>query len=311
MEMFRFILIIAGVAILALLYFSGRPKRAQSQQEALETGRAGAGRHAISDDQYPQADNYNDLMDDGVYLQDDAGYEHVHASQTADPLLADPNAQFGDMAQLDPDDFARPGSADLHAQVAELETSPTAHGSARTSIAQKIKEYSSALTPGRKERVESGSQKRAPAAGEIASQSKIVSVHVVAPQGQVFNGADLYELFEQRGFHYGEMNIFHSMHSQKKMFSIAKMVEPGYFDINNIESFYTPGITLILQLPGPVAADVSFEVLISEARLLAQHLGGVVLGSDRSTLSNQTVAHMREDIVNYMHRQRFFSPAES
>jgi len=302
MEMFRFILIIAGVAILALLYFSGRPKRAQGQFEALDSGRAA--RQSATEDPYPQADNYNDLVDDGVYPQDNAGYQHV-SSQSPDPLLNDPNAQFGDMAQLDPDDFVRPGSGELQAEVAALETAP-----AKVSIAQKIKQYSTALTPGRKQRVDqSSNQNRTPTADEAANQSKIVSVHVVAPQGQVFNGADLYELFEQRGFHYGEMNIFHSMHSQKKMFSIAKMVEPGYFDINNIESFYTPGITLILQLPGPVAADVSFEVLISEARLLAQHLGGVVLGSDRSTLSNQTVAHMREDIINYMHRQRFFSHA--
>jgi len=136
-------------------------------------------------------------------------------------------------------------------------------------------------------------------------------LHVVAPQDRVFNGADLYEVFEQRGFHYGDMNIFHSLHQQKKMFSIAKMVKPGYFDIDDIESFYTPGITLILQLPGPVAADVAFEVLLSEARELAQHLGGVVLGSDRSTLSNQAVQHMREDISNFMHRQRYFSPVPS
>ncbi len=304
MEMFRFILIIAGVAILALLYFSGRPKRTSEQYEALDSTHNGG---AMPDDQYPQADNYNDIADDGAYPQANAGYQHVNSSQTIDPLLSDPNAQFGDMAQMDPDDFVRPGTGELQAEVAELETQP-----ARTSIAQKIKSYSSVLTPGRKQRVnQSNAQQKAAASDEAANQSKIVSVHVVAPQGQVFNGADLYELFEQRGFHYGEMNIFHSMHSQKKMFSIAKMVEPGYFDINDIESFYTPGITLILQLPGPVAADVSFEVLISEARLLAQHLGGVVLGSDRSTLSNQTVAHMREDIVNYMHRQRFFAPAES
>ena len=56
-----------------------------------------------------------------------------------------------------------------------------------------------------------------------------------------------------------------------------------------------------------MAADVAFEVLISEASGLAQHLGGVVLGSDRSTLSNQAVSHMREDILEYMHRQRYFS----
>jgi len=223
-------------------------------------------------------------------------------------LLSDPNdpsAQFDDLAELDPDDFVRPGTGST--DPASLETAPQ-----KSSIAQKIENFSNRLTPKRNQRVANSTQANAgDAQNAQAGQSKIVTVHVVAPQDQVFNGADLYEVFEQRGFHFGEMNIFHSMHQQKKMFSIAKMVEPGYFDINDIGTFYTPGITLILQLPGPVAADVAFEVLISEARELAQHLGGVVLGSDRSTLSNQAVQHMREDIYDFMHKQRYFANATS
>ncbi len=300
MEMFRWILIIAGVAILALLYFSGRPKRPLDQREALDTGLRASGQSNELVDPYPQADNYDDL----------ANAQGQYAPST-DPLLAEPapsGNQFEDLASLDPDDFVRPGTGELPPDALEAESVQ------RSSIAQKIESFSSRLSPKRSQRVaDAGQSRTAEPAGKGQSEglSKIVSVHVVAPQDQVFNGPTLYELFEQRGFHFGEMNIFHSMHQQKKVFSIAKMVEPGYFDIEDINTFYTPGITLILQLPGPVAADVAFEVLISEARGLAQHLGGVVLGSDRSTLSNQAVSHMREDILEYMHRQRFFASAKT
>ncbi len=309
--MFRWILIIAGVAILALLYFSGRPKRpAADQRQALDAAaNQRAGQTASADDHYPQADNFDDLQDvEGYYADPQNGYHH-HGEASVDPLLVDPNhatAPFDDISDIDPDDFVRPGSGSLPADVPEVGTHTT-----KSTIAQKIESISNRLSPMRGQRVASSSKKSASAPASAAGQSKIVTVHVVAPQDQVFNGATLYELFEQRGFHYGEMNIFHSMHQQKKMFSIAKMVEPGYFDINDINSFYTPGITLILQLPGPVAADVAFEVLISEARGLAQHLGGIVLGSDRSTLSNQAVSHMRENIVTYMHEQRYFVKATS
>jgi cell division protein ZipA len=300
MEMFRWILIIAGVAILALLYFSGRPKRPVDQREALDTGlRASSHPDALADP-YPQADNYQKL----------AGSQDYYG-QNSDPLFAEPvvgTDQFEDLASLDPDDFVRPGTGDLRPGALEADNAQ------RSSIAQKIESFSNRLSPKRSQRVaDAGQSRTAELAGKRQSEglSKIVSVHVVAPQDQVFNGPTLYELFEQRGFHFGEMNIFHSMHQQKKVFSIAKMVEPGYFDIEDINTFYTPGITLILQLPGPVAADVAFEVLISEARGLAQHLGGIVLGSDRSTLSNQAVSHMREDILEYMHRQRFFASAKT
>jgi cell division protein ZipA len=107
------------------------------------------------------------------------------------------------------------------------------------------------------------------------------------------------------------MNIFHSMHNGSTVFSIAKMVEPGFFDINNPESFQTPGVTLILQLPGPVPADVAFEVLVSEAFEIANELGATVLDERRSTLTKQTVQHMREGIYEYMHREKYFGNVPS
>jgi len=176
-------------------------------------------------------------------------------------------------------------------------------------ISSKIEAFGSKLSPKRRARVAEPDKGRK--ANDDAYASKIVTLHVVAPEGQLMNGGHLLEQFEQRGYHYGDMNIFHSMHEGKTVFSVAKLVVPGTFDINDVDSFQTPGISLILQLPGPVPADVAFEVLLSEAHEIADTLGATVLDADRSTLSKQTVQHMREGINEYMHRQKYFSSVPS
>jgi len=132
----------------------------------------------------------------------------------------------------------------------------------------------------------------------------LITLHIVAPEGQIIHGPRLQALFEQRGYHFGEMSIFHSLNQGSIVFSIAKLVEPGTFDVNDPASFETPGITMILQLPAPIAADVAFEVLISEASELATALGCSILDGDHSTLSRQTIQHLRDNVHQFMHRQR-------
>ena len=149
------------------------------------------------------------------------------------------------------------------------------------------------------------------AEAEAQPDGKIVTLHVVAQQNTLIDGGQLLDVFDRRGYHFGEMNIFHSMHNGETVFCIAKMVEPGFFDVEDIESFVTPGVTLILQLPGPVPADVSFEVLISEAYEIASELNATVLDGDRNNLSKQTLQHMRESIYEYMHRQKYFRKVSS
>lgn len=292
MENLRWILILAGVGILAVLYFSGRSKR--SQTPAWPSDR----RHAGAD-----ADDFDPLLGGDTLNEPIAGFD-----------------------QVDADDFARPGhDFDAGAKSSSINLAPSdyefeeALGRTRdsspgfTSFAQKIESISAKLSPKRKQRVAESEpadiDNISPADPEFAN--KIITLHVVAPQKTLINGEQLLDVFDRRGYHYGDMNIFHSMHNGDTVFSIAKMVEPGSFDIDDIESFVTPGITLILQLPGPVPADVSFEVLISEAFEMANELNAAVLDGDRNTLSKQTLQHMREGIYEYMHRQKYFGSVPS
>jgi len=289
LENLRWILIFAGVAILVLLYFSGRPKQTSSRDNRLAERRPAPNR--------PQ---------------------HNAGHSQPDPLLGEQamGDQYNGFDDVDPEDFVRPASSNpVHTDVSsdyayeDLETRP----SGLSSFAQKFESFSERLSPKRRQRIAESEPVEMDEASESdpAYATKIVTLHVVAAPNSTLPGEHLLDIFERRGYHYGEMNIFHSMHNGATVFSIAKMVEPGFFDINSPESFETPGITLILQLPGPVPADVAFEVLVSEAFEMGNELGATVLDEHRSTLTKQTVQHMREGIYEYMHRQKYFGSVPS
>lgn len=295
MENLRWILIFAGVAILVLLYLSGRQPKGGSRRQADALNRSSK-RGNVQDSR----GTIDPLMGDDSFS--DPGFSEQIDEFNLDDDLDNPFERPG----------SRPSTRTTAGEPAKARSNSGVQGGAiggLGGISSKIEAFGSRLSPKRRARA-AESEKSRPADAD-AYASKIVTLHVVAPEGQLMNGAHLLEQFEQRGYHYGDMNIFHSMHEGKTVFSVAKLVVPGTFDINDVDSFQTPGISLILQLPGPVPADVAFEVLLSEAHEIADTLGATVLDADRSTLSKQTVQHMREGISEYMHRQKYFSGVPS
>lgn len=306
MENLRWILIAAGVAILVLLYFSGKPRRA-----ANDTARRSR------------------LVDDSELGMDMGAHPGLnqHGSDH-DPLLGEAGLEdpYQVLNDTGADDFVRPGghssSHDLNRgpvpdygfdDLDDLGANGPGTGNGFSSFSQKLEAFSERLSPRRRKRVAESepADLDEQTADDPKYAQKIVTLHVVAGPNAVFAGEDLLSVFERRGYHYGDMNIFHSMHEGSTVFSVAKMIEPGYFDINDMESFQTPGITLILQLPGPVPADVAVAVLVSEAYEMAQELNGTVLDEQHSTLTKQTVQHLREGIYEYMHRQKYFGTVSS
>ena len=301
MENLRWILIAAGVAILVLLYFSGKPRR----------GSDASSRRSHRDEESE--------MDMGAH----AGLGG-RATADHDPLLGeagldDPYQVFNDNGD---DDFARPGApassgGSVRGPAPDYEFDEldgmTAPAAGFSSFSQKLEAFSEMLSPKRRKLVAESepADLDEQTADDPKYAQKIVTLHVVAAPNTVLSGDDLLSVFERRGYHFGDMNIFHSMHEGETVFSVAKMIEPGYFDINDLESFQTPGITLILQLPGPVPADVAFAVLVSEAYEIAEELNATVLDEQHSTLTKQTVQHLKEGIYEYMHRQKYFGTVSS
>lgn len=132
---------------------------------------------------------------------------------------------------------------------------------------------------------------------------QVMVVHLMAPPGEVYGGQDLQNVFMAQNLHAGEKGIFHR-HRQKNgsgpvWFSLASAINPGTFDLDSMTSFTTPGLTFFMVLDNTDEAVPVFDEMIATARSLADSLGGELKDEQRSTLTKQTLAHCRQQVVDY------------
>ena len=139
-------------------------------------------------------------------------------------------------------------------------------------------------------------------------EEKLVTIHISATPDRRFYGSDLKNLFDQHGYKFGHMSLYHCQLENDKVFSIANMVKPGTFNEEEMQTFETPGITLFMRLPIELDSDVAFDFLVREASELAEELGGQLRDSNRNPLSDQTIQHMRDDIQEYVFRTKRVVP---
>ena len=84
---------------------------------------------------------------------------------------------------------------------------------------------------------------------------------------------------------------------------MANAIEPGTFDLADLDSLRCPGMSFFLQLPGPDDAISAFEDMLEAARKVMGALGGELRDENMSVLSGQTAGHMRQRISDYSRRR--------
>lgn len=148
-----------------------------------------------------------------------------------------------------------------------------------------------------------------PAAGTRPEQpiERIVTLFVAAPAEADFHGSDLVVAAEKAGLDFGDLGIFHRLVSGKPeagpVFSMANMVKPGSFDMTQIESLRTPGVSFFMTLPGPMSALDAWEAMLPTAQRLAELLDGRVLDEGRNALGRQRIAHLRDELRAWDRKQ--------
>lgn len=165
-------------------------------------------------------------------------------------------------------------------------------------------------------RVPAGEQ--AAVAGESASREErrrdapmpeVVALHVMAARSGYFRGEDLLDEFMANDLRYGSMKIFHR-HQEPDgvgpvLFSLANSVKPGTFDLNAMDGFSTPGISLFMALDDLDNPSDAFEQLLKVAHNLAAGLGGELKDESRSALTRQTEDHCRQRIQEFERRRLY------
>ena len=129
---------------------------------------------------------------------------------------------------------------------------------------------------------------------------RIVSLFVMAREGQAFNGTDLIVAAEKAGLEYGDMGIYHRLVDGRReagpIFSVANMLKPGSFDLTRLDALRTPGLSFFMTLPGPVTALDAWDAMLPTAQRLAELLDGQVLDEERNALGRQRIAHIRDEL---------------
>lgn len=120
----------------------------------------------------------------------------------------------------------------------------------------------------------------------------VLVLNVVAEDGCVLDGATLLPTLLTLGFKFGDMNIFHrhldAAGQGPVLFSMANMVQPGIFDIDNMEQFTTTGVSLFMTLPHAQGNMETFNKMLNAAAKIAEEFNGQVLDGNRSTLTKQS-----------------------
>ncbi|MDH5240602.1 MAG: cell division protein ZipA C-terminal FtsZ-binding domain-containing protein, partial [Gammaproteobacteria bacterium] len=119
-----------------------------------------------------------------------------------------------------------------------------------------------------------------------------------------FAGDELVLNLRGIGLRHGKFGIFHRYDGSDEsnaVFSAASLVEPGSFDLQNIQAQQIPGISLFLVLPGPIDSVKAFDLMMAAARTLTQSLQGELLDESGSTLSIQRERYLREEVIQFQH----------
>lgn len=133
-----------------------------------------------------------------------------------------------------------------------------------------------------------------------SSFDRIITLHVVARDGETIAGPELVVAAERSGLTFGDMDIFHRMvdgyAERGPIFSVVNMMRPGSFDMAAIQDLRTPGVTFFMTLPGPLRAIDAWDTMLPAAQRFADLLDAQVLDEQRNALARQTIQLVREEM---------------
>jgi len=85
---------------------------------------------------------------------------------------------------------------------------------------------------------------------------------------------------------------------------MVNVIKPGTFPVAEGVDFTTPGISLLMPLPGAHDSSAAFEAMVETAMVVVRHLGGELKDENQSVMTAQTVGFARERVQEFERRHR-------
>ena len=139
---------------------------------------------------------------------------------------------------------------------------------------------------------------------ESGTETLLIVLNIMSAKEHLFSGETVHAVMTTSGLVHGEHQIYHYLKDGAAVFSIANAVEPGFFELDKLDSTSTPGLAVFLQLPGPLECRQAFDTLLEVSQQLAEALGGDVCDENRNVLSAQTISHLKDKVDAYRLKQQ-------
>ncbi len=142
----------------------------------------------------------------------------------------------------------------------------------------------------------------APEYGRLSrgANTHVFIMYVVAQAEEGFSGTDILETLLACDLRFGDMDFFHRHERASGRgpieFSVANMMKPGVFDIDNMEPLQTRGLMFFVTLPGPADMLKAFDYMYETVKVVAKNLGGDIQDETRSVVTRQSLEHMRQQV---------------
>ena len=146
-----------------------------------------------------------------------------------------------------------------------------------------------------------------PAKSQLAAlPAKIVTIRMLSRAAEPFPAEELVLALREAGLRHGRFGIFH-FHAtdadDAPVFSVASLTEPGSFDLTRLRTDVYQGVSLFLGLPAPIEGVAAFDAMVNAGRAIAKRLHGNLVDEHGSTLSVQRERYLREEVIQFQHRQ--------
>ena len=132
------------------------------------------------------------------------------------------------------------------------------------------------------------------------ADTHVFVLYVVARSEEGFSGTGILETLLACDLRFGDMDFFHRHERASGRgpieFSVANMMKPGVFDIDNMEPLQTRGLMFFVTLPGPTDMLKAFDYMYETVKVVAKTLDGDIQDETRSVITRQSLEHMRQQI---------------
>lgn len=280
----RWILIIAGAALLGGLLLFGNPNRKPKTRRP----RKRRPNRRKSEPTAASATRREPTLEAG----EDAAEPVGQPSRFEDPSFGDaPPSDFSaGQGELPIDAAAGPALGDPPALEPSIDPPLTTDAEA----APVVKEHAGSAEPAE------------PAGPPPDPPEKVIVLYLRARDNRKVVGVELLNAAMKSGMEFGDMQIFHRLveGQSQPVFSMANLENPGTFDKESWPTLETRGMTLFLGLPGPMPALDAWNAMVATSRRMAELLHLDVLDQAQAHFTRQREGEIREELREFERQQQ-------